>query len=132
MLEPEISGLCALFDDAVPMLIKHGAYFSRPVLKNLASYHNHQVAGRQSMLVSTKTLPKNPLQRIPFYSGRNLLSCQRESKARISTCFLSDQNRYASVTATNIVLKYLLKIDRTCQSQPSGKRLADTGFHLKA
>jgi len=65
------------------------------------------------MLIFTETLPKQPFQRIALYRGRYLFSCQRKSKAGVHTALFSNQDRNAGVAAPNIVLKYLLEIERS-------------------
>jgi len=65
------------------------------------------------MLIFTETLPKQSFQRIALYRGRYLLSCQRKSKAGMYTALFSNQDRNAGVATPNIVLKYLLEINRS-------------------
>jgi hypothetical protein len=65
------------------------------------------------MLIFTEAFSKQPFQRIPLYRGWNLLSCQRKSEAGAFTALFSDQDRNARVATAKIVLKNLLKIDRS-------------------
>lgn len=65
------------------------------------------------MLIFTEAFSKQPFQRISFYRGRNLLPCQRKSKAGAYAALLSNQDRDARVAAADIILKNLLKIDRS-------------------
>jgi hypothetical protein len=65
------------------------------------------------MLLFSETLPKQSFQRISLYRGRNLLSCQRKTKTRMSAAIFSNQDRYAGVATAKIVLKNLLKFDRS-------------------
>ena len=65
------------------------------------------------MLIFTEAFSKQPFQRISFYRGRNLLPCQRKSKAGVYAALLSNQDRDVGVATANIVLKNLLKIDRS-------------------
>jgi hypothetical protein len=65
------------------------------------------------MLICTETLPKQTFQRITLYRGWYLLSCQCKSKAGVYTALFPNQDRNAGVTTPNIILKYLLEIDRS-------------------
>jgi hypothetical protein len=65
------------------------------------------------MLVFTEAFPKQTFQRISPYRGRHLLSCQRKSEAGAYTAIISNQDSNTGVTATNIILKYLLKVVRS-------------------
>ena len=114
------------------MSLQAGPDLRGPGRQNIASYHDNHVSGRQTLPVLAEAFPKQAFQRIPLYRFRNLFTRYRESETRVFALSGSDQDRYAIVAATNIVLKYLLKIDRAGQSQPSGKRLAGSIGHVMA
>jgi hypothetical protein len=65
------------------------------------------------MLVFTEAFPKQTFQRISLYRGRYLLSCQRKTETWAHTGIFSNQDRYTGIATPNIVLKYLLKIERS-------------------
>ena len=64
------------------------------------------------MLILAKTLAKQPLQRIALYRLRNLFPGYSESETRMVSLFFSDQDCNTGVAPSNIVLEYLLELDR--------------------
>lgn len=102
-----------MLDDTVPVLFQSGSYLCRFSLQYFAPYHNHHVMWWQAVLVSAKTFPKQSFQAIAPGCLRHLFACYRKSEARAFTGFRADQDGDACVAASNIVLKYLLKIDRS-------------------
>ena len=64
------------------------------------------------MLILAKTLAKQPLQRITLYRLRNLFPGYSESETRMTSRFFTDQDCNTGVAPSNIVLKYLLELDR--------------------
>lgn len=121
-----------MLDDAVPVSLQAGPDLRGPRRQNFTSHHNHHVSRRQTVPVPAKAFAKQAFQCIPFYRLRDLFTRYCKSEARVFTLSCSDQDGYTIVAATNIVLKYLLKIDRAGQSQPSWKRLADSIRHVMA
>jgi hypothetical protein len=65
------------------------------------------------MLIFTEAFPKQPFQRISLYRGGDLLSSHCKSKTRTFATTVSNQDCNARVATANIVLKNLLKIDRS-------------------
>jgi len=65
------------------------------------------------MLIFTETLPKQSFQLIALYRVRYLLSCHRKSTAGMYTALFSNHDRNAGFATPNIVLKYLLEINRS-------------------
>lgn len=100
-----------MLDDAVPVLLQGISNFCRFSCQNIASYHNHHVSRRQAMLVSAKTLAKQPFQRVPVYRFSDLLPGDGKSEARAVARIFRDQYRHPVVATSNIVLEYLLKVD---------------------
>ena len=101
-----------MLDNAIPMLVQGFSNLCRIGRQYLTSNHNHHVSRRQTMLIFAKTLTKQPLQRIALYRLRNLFPGDSESETRVVSRFFSDQNCETGVAQSNIVLKYLLEIDR--------------------
>ncbi len=101
-----------MLDDAVPMLVQGFSNLCRVGCQYLTSNHNHHVPCRQTMLILAKTFTKQPLQRIALYRLRNLFPGNSESETRVASRFLSDQDCDTGVAPSNIVLKYLLELDR--------------------
>jgi len=100
-----------LLDDAVPVLLQGISNFCRFSCQNLTPYHNDDVSRRQSMLIPAKTLAKKPFQRIPVYRFSDLFPGDGKSEARAVARIFSNQNCHPVIATSNIVLKYLLKID---------------------
>lgn len=101
-----------MLDNAVPMLVQGFSNLCRVGCQYLTSNHNHHVSCRQTMLILAKTFTKQPLQRIALYCLRNLFPGYGESETRMATRFVSDQDCDTGVAPANIVLKYLLELDR--------------------
>ena len=64
------------------------------------------------MPVLAKALSKQPFQRISLHRGWYLFTCYRKSDTRAYARIFTNQKRDTVVANSNIVLKYLLKIDR--------------------
>ena len=101
-----------MLDNAIPMLVQGFPNLCRIGRQYLTSNHNHHVSRRQTMLILAKTLTKQPLQRIALYRVRNLFPGDSESETRVISRFFSDQDCNTGVAPSNIVLKYLLELDR--------------------
>ena len=100
--------------------------------QNFTPYHNYHVSRRQTVPVSAEAFAKQAFQRIPLYRPRDLFARYCKSEARVFALSGSDQDGYTIVAATNVILKYLLKIARAGKSQPSRKRLAEIIGHVMA
>ena len=100
-----------MLDDAVPVLLQGISNLCRFSCQDLMPYHNHYVSCRQSMLVPAETFTKKPFQRVAAYRFSDLFPGDGKSEARAIARMFSDQNRHPVIATSNIVLKYLLKID---------------------
>jgi len=102
-----------LLDDAVPMLVQGCSDLCRFGCQYFTSHHNHHVSGRQPKLIPAKAFTKQSLQHIAFYRGRYLFPGDRKPEARALARFIRNQNCNTGIATSDIVLKYLLEIDRT-------------------
>ncbi|MGD2173282.1 MAG: hypothetical protein PVI79_05570 [Gammaproteobacteria bacterium] len=121
-----------MLDDAVPVSLQAGPDLRGTCRENFTPYHNYHVSRRQAVSVPAEAFSKQAFQRISLHRFRDLFTRNCETEARVFALSGSDQNGYTVVAATNVVLKYLLKIARAGKSQPSRKRLAEIIGHVMA
>jgi hypothetical protein len=65
------------------------------------------------MLILAKTLAKHSFQRVSLYCAGYLFARNRESEPRLATRISSYQDRNTGIATSNIVLKNLLKFERS-------------------
>lgn len=114
------------------MLIQLSPQLRRLFRQYLAPDHDDDVACRQSMLLTTKTLPEQAFQRISLGRFLHLLACDRKSKPRCFPGFVSDQNGHTGVASSKVIVKNSPEFVGARQSQLSRKRLADRIAHVTA
>ena len=121
-----------MLDDAVPVLIQCASKPDCVAFQDFTPDHYYHVSRRQSLPVAAKAFAKQPFQRVTLHRFWHLFAGNRETETRVVALLRADQDRQAGVAAAKIILKYLLKLCRARQSQPSWKGLADTFVHVRA
>lgn len=81
------------------------------------------------MLCLAEALAKESFQPVSSHRLRYLLTRYRKSKARTITLFFSNKDGNTGIGTAGIILEYLLKFERSRQSQPSRKRRTDVRTH---
>lgn len=108
-----------MLDDAIPMSVQGASNPGSVARQNFSPDHDYHVSRRQPRPVFAKALAQQAFQRVTLYRFGHLFAGDRKTEARVVACILANQDRQASVANAKIILKYLLKLVRARQSQPS-------------
>ena len=97
---------------------------------DVAPDHDDEIARRQAVSLSSKTLAKQAFQPVSPYRSRYLFARNREAKPGAFTRLATHKDRDTGVGAAEIVLKYLLEFDGARESELPRECLAGRRRHV--